>query len=159
MRILFLLIGMALISCQSAKNKPMTETVCQKDFHCEKEIEEGQHLVEMKDGTGAVYLKTRPDTTFHTMRLSVNSNDPNLAFAADLKSYQITLSYPAKSKEMAIDEMALYIQTFCKCEEAGVAKLTGFEISSQTVNAAKIFQIRSPEFSFLKEQTLVLKLD
>lgn len=137
----------------------MTETVCQKDFHCEKEIEEGQNLVEMTDETGAVYLTTRPDTTFHTMRLSVNSNDPNLAYAADLKSYQITLSYPAKSNEMAKDEMTVYIQTFCKCEEAGVTEVTDFEISSQTVNATKIFQIRSPKFSFLKEQILVLKQD
>lgn len=150
---------MVLISCQSTKNKPMTETVCQKDFHCEKEIGKDQHLVEMKDETGAVYLTTRPDTTYHTMRLSVNSNDPNLAYAADLKSYQITLSYPAQSKEMGKDKMALYVQTFCKCEEAGVTEVTDFEISSQAVNATKIFQIRSPEFSFLKEQILVLKHD
>lgn len=156
MRILYVLIGLVLISCQSTKNKPMTETICQEKFHCQEELEEGKNLVEVQDGTGAMYLKTRTDESYNTMYMSVNSNDPNLAYAADLKSYKISFSYPAKS-DLKRDKMSIYVQTFCKCDEAGVVKVDSFEISTKKINSSEMTYIKSEAFSFLKDQTLVLK--
>lgn len=156
MRILYLLFALVLIGCQSTKNKPMTETICQEKFHCEAEFEKGKNLIEVKDGTGATYLKTRVDENYDIMYMSVNSNDPNLAYAADLKSYKISFSYPAQS-ELTRDNMSIYVQTFCKCDEAGVTKIDNYKVSSKKINSSEVTYIKSEVFSFLKDQTLVLK--
>ncbi|PJX24539.1 hypothetical protein CAP47_03380 [Psychroflexus sp. S27] len=156
MRILYLLFALVLISCQSTKNKPMTETICQEKFHCEAEFEKGKNLIEVQDGIGAMYLKTRVDENYDIMYMSVNSNDPNLAYAADLKSYKISFSYPAQS-ELTRDKMSIYVQTFCKCDEAGVRKIDSFEVSRKKINSSEVTYIKSEAFSFLKDQTLVLK--
>lgn len=144
-----------LVSCQSTKNKPMTETICQEKLHCQEEFEKGKNLIEVQDRTGAMYLKTRADENYNIMYLSVNSNDPNLAYAADLKSYKISFSYPVQS-ELTRDKMSVYVQTFCKCDEAGITKIDSFEVSTKKINSSEVTYIKSEAFSFLKNKTLVL---
>lgn len=150
------MIAVLMMGCHKPNNQPVTETICQEKFHCDQEIKPEKHLVEIQDSTGAMYLTTRADDQYQTLYMSVNSNDPNLAYAADLKSYKISVSYPLNKKKFIKDKISVYVQTFCKCDEAGVVKVDDFDVSIKKINAETYYYLKSKAFNFLQQQTLVV---